>query len=127
MTKIKAKGCEWRAVISFRDLQRGGSNRTCVLGLGNREHTHEMAPNPLGYEIHQQRQSDSAKTILRAKTHRVSGATCNQSMRILENTPKEPDEVFHLKKKNYWSPIPLIRTLFKGVSNKNRPDRLRNT
>lgn len=27
-------------------------------------------------------------------------------MRILENTPKEPDEVFHLKKKKYYNLVP---------------------
>ena len=101
MTKIKAKSCKWRAVILFRDLQRGRRIGTCVLGLGNQEHIHEMAPNSLGYEIHQQRQSDYAKAILLAKTHRVSGATYNQSVQILENTPDQPDEVFHLKKKKY--------------------------
>ena len=28
MTKIKVKGCGWLEIISFRDLQRGGINRT---------------------------------------------------------------------------------------------------
>ena len=27
-------------------------------------------------------------------------------MRILENTPKEPDEVFHIKKKKYYNLMP---------------------
>ena len=29
-------------------------------------------------------------------------------MRILENTPKESDEVFHLKKKKYYNLVPSI-------------------
>ena len=29
-----------------------------------------------------------------------------QSMRILENTPKEPDKIFHIKKKKYYNQVP---------------------
>ena len=43
---MKAKGCEWRVFIAYRDLKRGGSNKTWVLGLGKQEHSHEVSPNP---------------------------------------------------------------------------------
>ena len=105
-TKIKAKGCEWRVSISYKDLKRGGSNKTWVLGLGKQEHSHDVSPNPLDYEIHQQRQPDYAKALLLARTHRFSGSSYKQSMRILENTPKEPDEVFHIKRKKYYNLVP---------------------
>ncbi|CAF9919853.1 MAG: hypothetical protein ALECFALPRED_001321 [Alectoria fallacina] len=39
MTRIKAKGCEWRVSIAYKDLKRGGSNKTRVLGLGKQEHS----------------------------------------------------------------------------------------
>lgn len=101
-TKIKAKACEWRVTIAFKDIKRGGSNKTWLLGLGKQEHSHDVSSNPLD----QQRQPDYAKAILLAGTHRFSGSTYKQSMRILENTPKEPDEVFHLKKKKYYNLVP---------------------
>lgn len=53
MIKIKAKGCGWRVFIAYKDLKRGESNRTWVLGLANQEHSHEVSPNHLDYEIHQ--------------------------------------------------------------------------
>ena len=105
-TKIKARGCEWRVFIAYKDLTRGGSNRTWVLGLRKQEHSHDLSPNPLDYEIYQQRQPDYAKTVQLARTYRFSGSTYKQSIRILENTPKEPDEVFHIKKKKYYNLMP---------------------
>lgn len=32
---MKSKGCEWRVFIAYRDLKRGGSNKTWVLGLSS--------------------------------------------------------------------------------------------
>ena len=29
-------------------------------------------------------------------------------MRILENTPKEPDEIFHIKRRKYYNLVPFI-------------------
>ena len=49
---IKAKGCEWRVFIAYRDLKRGGSNKTWVLGLRKQDHSHEVSLNPLDREIH---------------------------------------------------------------------------
>lgn len=51
-TKIKAKGCEWRISIAYKDLKRGGSNKTWVLDLGKQEYSHNVSPNPLDYEIY---------------------------------------------------------------------------
>ncbi|CAF9942052.1 hypothetical protein IMSHALPRED_003174 [Imshaugia aleurites] len=46
----------WRKKIqTYKDLKRGGSNRTWVLDLGKQEHSHDVPPNPPDYEIHQQR------------------------------------------------------------------------
>ncbi len=72
---MKSKGCEWRVFIAYRDLKRGGSNKTWVLGLEKQEHSHEVSPNPLDCEIHQQRQPEYAKALLLAGTHRFSGST----------------------------------------------------
>ena len=102
-TKIRAKGCEWRVFIVYKDLTRGGSNRIWVLGLGKQEHSHDLSPNLLDYEIHQTRQPEHAKAIQLARTYRFSGSSYKEPMRILENTPKEPDEVFHLKRRKYYN------------------------
>lgn len=107
-TKIKAKGCEQRVFIAYKDLTRGRSNKTQVLGLGKQKHSHNLFLNPLDYKIHQQRQPDYTKALLLAKTYRFFGSTYKQSIRILKNTPKKPDEVFHLKKKKQYNLVPFI-------------------
>ena len=50
---MKAKGCKWCVFIVYRDLKRGGRNKTWVLGLGKQEHSHEVSSNSLDCEIHQ--------------------------------------------------------------------------
>ena len=77
-----------------------------MLDIGKLEYSYDVSPNPLDYEIHQQRQPDYAKAILLAKTHRFSRTSYQQSMRILENTSKESDEVFHIKRKKYYNLVP---------------------
>lgn len=64
-------------VHRLQDLKRGGSNKIWVLGLRKQKHSHEVSLNPLNCEIHQQRQSEYAKALLLAKTHRFSESTMN--------------------------------------------------
>ena len=107
LTRIKKKGCPWRCAITWRDPHtRGGDNKTWVLGLGHQDHSHEMVPNPLSYNMHKKRQPDYAKAVELARANRASNLTYNQSEAVLDNTTKDWDDEFHLNKKKYYNLIP---------------------
>ena len=107
-TKLKSKGCDWRCSLAYKAPNRHTENMTWVLGVKEeaRRHSHPMAPNPLSYDIHARRQPDYAKAMEMAKTHRVSKLTYRESDRVLDNTPKEEGEIYHISKNKYYKLIP---------------------
>ena len=60
MTRIKAKACPWYVSVSWKAVIRGSGIKTFVLNEGCQKHTHELAPNPLSYDI-QKRQAKANK------------------------------------------------------------------
>ena len=106
LTRIKKKGCKWRCAIAWKDpYTRGGDNKTWVLVVGHQDHSHEMVPNPLSYDMHKKRQPDYAKAVELARAYRASNVPYKQSEEVLDNIAKDWDEQFHLKKKKYYNLI----------------------
>ncbi len=67
-----------------------------------------MLTNPLAYELHKQRQPEHAQAMVLAKTNRLSKLTYRASERVLKNTSKELNVIFHLNKKQYYNLIPSV-------------------
>ncbi|KAL9129061.1 MAG: hypothetical protein Q9175_007396 [Cornicularia normoerica] len=107
LTTVRKRDCKWHCYISWKDpVSRGGDNKTWVLGVGNQEHSHDMVANPLSYDVHKKRQPDHARAIELARAHRMSGLTYKKSEDVLDNTEKDWDEGFHLKRKKFYNLVP---------------------
>lgn len=106
-TKIKSKDCKWHYYIAWKSLKRGSDeDKTWVLGVGLQEHTHDLVPNPLFNQIHPNRNEDYAIALELSKTNRRAKLPYSLSERVLDHTPKDPDQEFTIPKKKYYDLVP---------------------